>query len=147
MIKDKVRIVAALAAALCFSGGVFAAEMIPGPVPAEVIRVHDGDTFSVRAHIWLGQRVEVSIRVAGVDTPEMRGRCADETAAAHRAKAATAAFLAGGDVMLVNVKYDKYGGRAVAGVIDKQGRSLAEHLIAAGLAAPYAGGTKRSWCG
>ena len=29
---------------------------IPGPVPAHVLHVVDGDTVRVRAHIWLGQR-------------------------------------------------------------------------------------------
>ena len=31
------------------------AEIVPGPIPARIVRVIDGDTIVVRARIWLGQ--------------------------------------------------------------------------------------------
>ena len=39
-----------------------AKDVLAGPVPAEVVRVVDGDTLLVRAEIWLGQTVEVDGR-------------------------------------------------------------------------------------
>ena len=47
-------------------------ETLPGPIPAEVLKVVDGDTLEVEARIWLGQGVQVSVRLRGVDTPELR---------------------------------------------------------------------------
>ncbi len=49
---------------------------VAGPVSASVLRVIDGDTITVRARIWIGQSVETRVRIAGVDTPELRGDCA-----------------------------------------------------------------------
>ena len=56
-----------------------ATDGISGPVMAQVLRVIDGDTIAVRAQIWIGQSVETRVRIVGVDTPELRGRCALET--------------------------------------------------------------------
>ena len=43
-----------VAAFLTFVPTDRAGEMLPGPIPAEIVSVVDGDTISVRAHIWLG---------------------------------------------------------------------------------------------
>ncbi len=51
---------------------VKAAELLPGPVTATVQEVIDGDTVAVRARIWLGQAIENRVRLAGIDTPELR---------------------------------------------------------------------------
>jgi hypothetical protein len=40
--------------AILTAGTVSAGETVPGPVPAEVLRVIDGDTIEVAAFIWLG---------------------------------------------------------------------------------------------
>ena len=40
-----------LAALLALPGAAFAADTLPGPIQAEVIRVIDGDTIEVRAKI------------------------------------------------------------------------------------------------
>src|SRR3546814_10238300 len=68
------------------SQGARAAEVIEGPVAAEVVRVIDGDTLKLKVHIWLGQTVEVDVRVAGIDTPELRGKCPSERAKAEEAR-------------------------------------------------------------
>jgi Xaa-Pro aminopeptidase len=59
---------------------------IARPVRAELVRVIDGDTFIVDALVWPGHRVRVSIRLRGIDAPEMRSRCAAEKEAAIRAR-------------------------------------------------------------
>ena len=58
-------------AALFAANPTSPAEEFPGPVSAVVERVVDGDTLDVRADIWLGQSLNVRVRIAGVDAPEL----------------------------------------------------------------------------
>ena len=62
-------------------------DRIPGPVPALVLRVIDGDTIAVRARIWIGQSVDTRVRIVGVDTPEFSGECARDIVLAGAARA------------------------------------------------------------
>ncbi len=48
---------------------------ITGPISAKVIKVYDGDTFTVKAYPWPGITAKASVRVDGVDSPEIRGKC------------------------------------------------------------------------
>ncbi len=71
---------ALIALALAFPA--HAGETIPGPIPADVIGVYDGDTLTVDAHPWPQITVRTSVRVRGIDTPEIRGKCSSEKAQA-----------------------------------------------------------------
>lgn len=122
------------------------ADRVRGPVEAEVLRVVDGDTIAVRAHVWPGHLVEVSVRVAGIDTPEAKGKCQSERELAIKARETVAEALASGRALLRDVTYDKYGGRALARVETEEGRDLADLLIAARLARSYGGKAKQGWC-
>jgi len=51
---------------------------VTGPVSAKVIKVYDGDTFTVEAYPWPSLEAKTSVRVNGVDTPEIRGKCEAE---------------------------------------------------------------------
>jgi len=139
---------AALAAAVALTprSGAAPREVLPGPVPAELVRVVDGDTVLVSARIWLGQRVTVSVRLAGIDAPEMRGRCDAERANAHRARDFLVRRLKGGGIALADIQYGKYAGRVVARLLDRDGADLGAALLEAGLARPYAGRRRKSWC-
>ena len=133
--------------ALVFSPWLAYAETLKGPIPARVIRVIDGDTLEVEVRIWFGQDVTVNVRVLGVDTPEMKGKCPAEIEAAKKAGMFTWGLAPpGGLVQLHSVKPDKYAGRVDAIVELSNGRDLAAALIAAGLARPYAGDKRQSWC-
>jgi endonuclease YncB( thermonuclease family) len=114
-------------------------------VPADVISVHDGDTFKVQAHPWPGMTMAVSVRVNGVDTPEIRGKCDAEKQAAIAARDYVRGVL-GESVTLKNVKRGKYAGRVVADVYLTDGRSLTGLLIASGLGRSYGGGKRSGWC-
>lgn len=139
---------AALAAATAGPSALAPADTLRGPVDAEVLRVVDGDTVLVTAHIWLGQRVETLVRMAGIDTPELRGRCADEKTLAQRARTLVESRLPpGARVRLHNVATGKFAGRIVARLFTEDGEDLAHTLIAAGLARPYDGGQRTPWCG
>lgn len=120
-------------------------DALPGPVRSVVIRTIDGDTLLVRARIWPGHEVTASVRLAGVDAPELRGRCDAESIAARRARSYLAKLIEGGPVELTDIKPDKYGGRVVARVTSA-GRDLSELLILAGHARPYHGGKRGGWC-
>lgn len=127
-----------------------ARDILPGPIPAQVLRVIDGDTLEVRARIWLGQDVTTLLRLAGVDAPEARGACANERALAAQATSFVRRALGSGDepatVTLTEVTQGKYAGRVVARVAVADGRDLGAALVAARLARPYDGGARMSWC-
>lgn len=124
---------------------VHAADM-PGPVRATIVRVIDGDTVEADAHVWPGHTVRVSVRLRGIDAPELRSRCDAERALAERARAHLATLLHSGSVQVRNVARDKFFGRVVADLETDEGDEIAPLLLAAELARPYAGGSRVSWC-
>lgn len=124
-----------------------AAERTYGSVRVdEVTSIYDGDTFTVNIKDWpsvVGERI--SVRVRGIDTPELRAKCVAELNKARLAKQFTVEKLrAARQIELRNIARDKYF-RLLADVwVD--GQDLAEGLVRKGLAIPYDGGTKSSWC-
>ena len=122
------------------------AEILAGPVPARLLRVIDGDSISVRARIWLGQDVQTLVRIDGVDTPELRGKCPAERQLAIRARDFVIAFLGRGGIFLRDIQYGKFAGRVGSRVLSSDGRDLTDALIAEGLGRTYAGRKRRSWC-
>jgi micrococcal nuclease len=121
------------------------ADRLPGPVPATVERIVDGDTLAVRARIWIGQEVRVLVRIRHVDAAESPGRCEAEAALARAARIWLEREL-GGDVQLRDIGGDKFGGRVIAEVWSADGRDLGRELLEAGLARPYTGRGRESWC-
>ena len=114
---------------------------------AEVTSIYDGDTF--RANIpdyppIIGQHM--GIRINGVDTPEMRGKCEQENVLARKAKQYTVTMLRGAKTIeLRNIQRGKYF-RIVADVY-ADGQSVGEGLVREGLAVVYDGGKKvKDWC-
>jgi endonuclease YncB( thermonuclease family) len=123
-----------------------AADVIAGPVEAEVLRVVDGDTLKVQAKIWLGQTVEVDVRLAGIDAPELHGACDREREAALAAKDELAALTSGGKVRLTDIRRDKFGGRVIAHVGGEGAEDLSAALVARHFARAYGGGKRGGWC-
>ena len=113
--------------------------------PARVVSVYDGDSIKVEAEIWPGLTWSGSVRVDGVDTPEIRGKCDAEKAAAVAARDFVAA-RAGDRVTLYDVQLGKYAGRVVARVQLDDGADLTHALIDAGHGRPYDGGKREGWC-
>ncbi len=114
---------------------------------AEVLKVTDGDSFRVRARIWLDHLVETNIRVRGIDTPEIkRAGCAFEKQMGRDAREKLTSLLSGG-VILHNVEFDKYGGRGVADVYTTDFKNIGLTMINDGLAKFYNGrGARPEWC-
>lgn len=119
------------------------------PYDMKVTKVTDGDTIRVEAS-WLLPELgdDIAIRILGIDTPEKGGRAKCEAEAALGAEATEFAksVIAVGDVVQVDVlQWDKFGGRINADVF-VNGENFAQMQIERGLAVPYDGGTKDSWC-
>jgi micrococcal nuclease len=117
--------------------------------PYEITRVIDGDTVEIAVDFLPSPLPpKLSIRVMGVDTPEKapRAQCDAEADLAKKASAFTKNAVANAlEIDVVILKWDKYGGR-VLGEVYLDHQSLAESLISAGLARPYKGEAKSSWC-
>ncbi len=116
--------------------------------PARVLSVTDGDTVKVKAHMWPGLTWKGSVRVEGVDTPELGGRAKCET---EKRKAEAARDFVkervGKRVTLVDVKKGKYAGRVVARIRLADGSDLTDLLIRGRHGRPYDGGRRQGWCG
>ena len=130
-----------------------AGDRLTGPLPAHVVKVIDGDTLAVRVHIWLGQDLSTRVRLAGIDAPELKGKCDRERELARRARDYLLARLDPaetdteiGAVRLREIRHGKFAGRVVARVETLDGTDLGQELIAAGLARPYDGRRRASWC-
>ena len=129
--------------------GVLSAQAAPeyGTVTvSKVISVYDGDTFRVDIDSLppiVGKNIP--IRLNGVDTPEIRGKCKYEKDLAVKARDFVRNKLANAkEIKLNNLQRGKYF-RVVANVyID--GVSLEKELLENELAYKYSGGKKSSWC-
>lgn len=135
-------------AMLSAPSGAFAddGDRIAGPVSAEVVKVRDGDTLEVEAHIWPGQVARVAVRLRGIDAPELKAQCEAEKTAALAARDRLSALVGADRVGLLDISGDKYFGRVLARVSSGREPDLAQRLLAEGLVAPYDGGRRRDWC-
>jgi endonuclease YncB( thermonuclease family) len=117
--------------------------------PYEITKVIDGDTVEIAVDFLPSPLPpKLSIRVIGIDTPEKapRAQCDAEAAKAQAASTFTKNAVSNAiEIDVVILKWDKYGGR-VLGEVYLDHQSLAESLISAGLARPYKGEAKSSWC-
>lgn len=110
------------------------------------LRCYDGDTCTFNIPGWpavVGERITVRIR--GLDTPEVKGRCARERELAREARRTVVdALREATAIEFRRVGRDKYF-RLLAEVW-ADGESVGDRLLARGLARPYDGGTKHAWC-
>ena len=115
-------------------------------VVSNVISVYDGDTFRVNIDSLppiVGKNI--AIRLNGVDTPEIKGKCQYEKDLALEARDFVRNELANAkEIKLTKIERGKYF-RVVARVLI-DGVSLEQELLDQGLAYKYNGGKKSSWC-
>ena len=115
-----------------------------GSFLALLISVTDGDTFKARVPVWDGVEIVTAVRLSGIDTPELKGKCPAEKALALKAKARLAELLTG-SITISEIKPDKFAGRVDA-LVSVNGQDVAGILVADGLARQYTGGARGSWC-
>ena len=129
--------------------GVFSAQAAPEygtVIVSKVISVYDGDTFRVDIDSLppiVGKNIP--IRLNGVDTPEIEGKCQYEKDLALEARDFVRNKLANAkEIKLTKLQRGKYF-RVVADVMI-DGVSLEQELLENKLAYKYTGGSKSSWC-
>lgn len=126
--------------------GVTTRTPLVGSYRAQVLNVIDGDTVEARVHVWMGQEVITRVRLKDIDAPEIAGACAPERLQAMKARDRLAVLVQGPGVVLAEVRPDKYFGRVVAHLVMSDGQDAGAILLAEGLARPYRGGRRESWC-
>ena len=137
---------------LLFAAGaalLLAAIAVPWPAgsPCEswpVVAVHDGDSFTVELPGLPAALARRGVRLAGIDTPELRGKCEGEKAAARAARDALAGLLAAGEPRICPLGWEKYG--RVLATVTVGDVDVAAALIAGGHARPYDGDARLGWC-
>ena len=112
------------------------------------IKNYDGDTITFQipnVHPLIGHNI--SVRVLGLDTPEIKGKLPCEKDAARTAKRLIENLLKNAKVIHIeNVARDKYF--RILGNVVVDGQSLQNVLLKNGLAYEYHGETKQKidWC-
>lgn len=114
----------------------------------QYVKNYDGDTVTFNIpniHPLFGEKI--SVRVYGIDTPEIRTKNVCEKKKALLAKKLVERLLKDAkDIKLNNLKRGKYF-RIVADIV-ADGKNVKDELIKNKLAVPYYGKTKRKvdWC-
>ena len=108
----------------------------------KVIKVYDGDTITIASRLpnTDGPIYRFSVRLNGIDTPEIRGKSVAEKELAIVVRDALRELIMGKVVELRNVANEKYG-RILADVyLDSV--SINDWLVEQNFAVPYTGGKK-----
>ena len=110
----------------------------------QVIKVYDGDTITIASKLPYDASplYRLSVRLNGIDTPEIKGKNDDEKEAAKAARNALSNLIYGKQIRLENIKSEKYG-RILADVYLNQ-LHINDWLIRERYAVAYDGGTKKS---
>ena len=114
----------------------------------QVIKVYDGDTITIASKMPYPESpmYRFSVRLNGIDTPEIKGKNADEKEIAKKARDELSALIMNKTVILKNVQSEKYG-RILAEVY-LEDVCLNDWMIEKKFAVKYDGGTKQipeSW--
>ena len=148
LIYQRIKLKKLIIFCICFLGvfSVQAAQEYGTAIVSKVISVYDGDTFRVNIDSLppiVGKNIP--IRLNGVDTPEIQGKCQYEKDLAIEARDFVRNKLADAkEIRLTKLQRGKYF-RVVADVMI-DGVSLEQELLDNELAYKYTGGKKSSWC-
>ena len=114
----------------------------------QVIKVYDGDTITIASKMPYPESpmYRFSVRLNGIDTPEIKGKNTDEKEIAKKARDELSTLILNKTVTLKNVQSEKYG-RILAEVY-LEDVCINEWMIEKKFAVKYDGGTKQipeSW--
>jgi endonuclease YncB( thermonuclease family) len=115
---------------------------VPPITQGRVIKCYDGDTITVASYLpYKGSPLyKFSVRLNGIDCPEMKTHNENEKLIAKIAKEKLSEQILNNIVKLENVSTEKYG-RLLADVVYKE-KSMGPWLVEQHLAVTYGGGTK-----
>jgi len=85
---------------------------IPPLKTGKVIKVYDGDTITIASRVpglYNSPIYKFSVRLNGIDTPEMKGKNEEEKEIAVKARDALSERIMGKEIRLENVQTEKYG--------------------------------------
>lgn len=110
-----------------------------------VIKVYDGDTITIASKMpyETSPLFRFSVRLNGIDTPEIKSKDENEKALAKNARDALSQLILNKNVTLINVKNEKYG-RILADVF-LDSLHLNKWMIEQQFAVEYDGKTKKLW--
>jgi len=113
---------------------------------SKVMSVYDGDTIRVNIDSFpdiIGKNIR--IRLKGIDTPEIKGKCQKEIDLAIMARDYLRnAINQSSHIELKNIERGKYF--RIVGELYIDGENISKGLLKEKLAYIYHGGKKRSWC-
>jgi endonuclease YncB( thermonuclease family) len=117
---------------------------VPPITQGYVIKVYDGDTITIASKLPYPESLlyKFSVRLNGIDAPEIKGKNEDEKQAAQLSKKALENLILHRDVLLKNCQTEKYG-RILADVYLEE-LHLNEWMLLNKYAVSYDGGTKKS---
>jgi len=123
-------------------------ETIPFTIPITggyVIKVYDGDTITIASKLPFDNSpiYRFSVRLAGIDTPEIKGKTEKEKNMAIDAKNKLELMIINKYVLLKNITTEKYG-RILADVY-LEDIHINKLMIDQNLAVKYDGGKKPQW--
>ena len=118
---------------------------IPQIYKARVVKVYDGDTITIVGFPENTDKklYKFSVRISGIDCPEMRTSSEEEKEFAIKARDTLSSLILNNIVRLENISTDKYG-RLLADVWYGEDINISEWLIEKRLAVSYDGGTKKT---
>lgn len=106
---------------------------------------YDADTIRIVMPGLPPELAAVSVRIRGIDAPEIKGKCARERTAALAARDYVEDLVRSGRTFeFCDPEWEKYGRVLVSLRID--GRDVASALLKKGLARPYGGERRVGWC-
>ena len=123
----------------------FLPEYIPKLDSGRVIKVYDGDTITIASKVPNLKHsliYKFSVRLNGIDSPEIKSNNKDEKTIAIKARNALSSKILQKDVYLKNIKKEKYGRLLCDVYLDKE--NINEWMIEERYAVNYDGGTKKS---
>ena len=119
-------------------------KFIPPITNGRVIKCYDGDTITIASYLPYkkSKLYKFSVRINGIDCPEIRGKTENEKKCAFLAKSAVENKILNKIVTLENVGTEKYGRILADVIIDNI--SIGPWLIEQNLAVNYDGKTKHT---
>lgn len=109
-----------------------------------MVSVYDGDTFTVQINKWppiIGDNI--SVRIRGIDTPEMGVSNSKVKYLALVAKDKLTEMCKSGKIKLINIKRDKYF--RIDAEVMVGNKNVGKTLIDLGLAKEYDGSRRPDW--
>ena len=115
---------------------------IPPITSGKVVKVYDGDTFTLAAKLpnTDGPVYRFTVRLNGIDTPEIKGKTATEKELAKKARDALSSLIMNKIIILKNIETEKYGRLLAEVYVDDI--NINNYMVDNKYAVKYDGGTK-----